>query len=285
MGSIRSEELSVLLELTSLLQASTAEQQSLRPVLDLVARIIPYESATLYLLDDESGELVQDEMVGDTPVNLIDVVRFDMGFGLSAWIAQQRRPIILPVLGRRRNVDAHRVQSYVGLPLVVEDELLGVMNFGHSTSGAFHELEETPLRLLAGQLAQLIHNMHLVRDLRTSNAVLAQRNRQLRDMQGRLVESERLKAVGELIATMNHEINNPLTIINGSAELLSLQLLDSDEGVQDKLRTILAQVRRLGRVLNMLANIRKPVTETYTADSLMLDLRASARGDEDVQPN
>jgi len=276
-GGVRERDLDVLLDAASLLQASRSSAAGFAPLLKLIRRIVPYESATLFLVDPASGQLVREQVDGERETDLIDAVRFEMGFGLSAWIAKQRRPILIPVL-RRRGVDGGaELRSFIGLPLLADDELHGVLTFGHSSSGAFAAVDEAPLRLLAAQTAQMLKNLALLRRLNQANAELAAGNERLREMQARLVESERLKAIADVVATMNHEINNPLTIIAGNAELIGLQLQDADEGLRDKLRTIVEQARRLGRVLSLLANVRREVGDPYPGAGRTLDLEASAR--------
>lgn len=278
-GGVRDRDLGVLLDVASLLQASQSGDAGFAPLLKLLQRIVPYENATLFLVDPDSGKLVCEESAGGREIDLIDAVRFDMGFGLSAWIAKQRRPILIPVLRRRSVEGGESLRSFIGLPLLVDDELHGVMTFGHSRPGAFSGVDDSPLRLLSTQIALVLKNLALLRRLKSVNDELAAKNRRLEDMQARLVESERVKAVADTVATMNHEINNPLTIISGNAELLSFLLQDQDETVQDKLRTIVLQVRRLGRVLSLLANVRRAVGCDYPGDDRMLDLRASVVGE------
>lgn len=273
----RERDLGVLLDVSSLLQASYSGADGFTALLKLLKRIVPYESATLFLVDADSGQLVCEEVAGGREIDLIDAVRFDMGFGLSAWIAKQRRPVLIPVLRRRSAETGESLRSFIGLPLVADDELHGVITFGHSRAGAFATVDESPLRLLSAQIALVLKNLALLRQLKLVNAELEAKNRRLEDMQARLVESERVKAVADTVATMNHEINNPLTIISGNAELLSFLLQDQDESVQDKLRNIVAQVRRLGRVLSLLANVRRAVGCDYPGEARMLDLEASVQ--------
>jgi len=47
----------------------------------------------------------------------------------------------------------------------------------------------------------------------------------LRRTQQSLVQSAKLAAIGELAASVAHEINNPLTVIIGSSQLLLYQRL------------------------------------------------------------
>lgn len=270
------EGLELLREMSSLLQESLAGAGGLQPLFALLRRLVPYEHATLYQRDARSGHLVCRDRVGEREINLIDVVRFDMGFGLSAWIAKQRRPIHIPNLRRRTGLDQHDLRSYIGLPLVAGDELVGVLNFGHSRPEAFASVDEDLLHILGPQLALLLRNLDLVAALQHSNQELAERNARLREMQDRLVESERVKAIANVVAAMNHEINNPLTIISGQAELLELRLGDADPRAREKLEIIQQQVRRLGRVLSLLSSVRRSVSLAYPGGEQMLDLLESA---------
>lgn len=272
----RDRHFKALLDLSGLLRDSLSGEGSLAPLFKLLESLVPFESATLYQYDADSGCLSCREQVGSREINLIDVIRFDMGFGLSAWIAKQRRPIILPNLRRRTGLPNLDLRSFIGLPLVVEDELVGVLNFGHTEPNAFAGVEPEPLQILATQIAFLLKNLSLVGQLKDRNRELKDRNRRLHEMQARLVESERVKAIAEVVAAMNHEINNPLTIISGNTELLSIQLQDGDPALLEKLERIQMQVRRLGRVLNLLASVRRPVSEAYPGGIAMLDLQASS---------
>jgi GAF domain-containing protein len=267
----------MLLEMSTLLQDSLAGGESLGPLFQLLKRVVPYQSATLYQVDSSSGRLVCRDRVGEQLIDLIDVVRFDLGFGLSAWIAKQRRPVVIPNLRRRTGHDQHDLRSFIGLPLTVGEELVGVLNFGHSRPDAFLDVEADLLQILGNQIALLLRNLDLVARLRAGNRELRERNERLRQMQARLVESERIKAVADLVAAMNHEINNPLTIISGQAELLGLHLGDRDALAAGKLEIIAQQVRRLGRVLSLLASLRHTTSAPYPGGLSMLDLAAEAR--------
>ncbi len=272
----------MLLEMSTLLQDSLAGGESLGSLFQLLRRVVPYQSATLYQVDSVSGRLVCRDRVGEQLIDLIDVVRFDLGFGLSAWIAKQRKPVVIPNLRRRTGHDQHDLRSFIGLPLTVGEELVGVLNFGHSRPDAFLEVEADLLQILGNQIALLLRNLDLVARLRAGNRELSERNERLRQMQARLVESERIKAVADLVAAMNHEINNPLTIISGQAELLALHLGDGDPQAMAKLDIITQQVRRLGRVLSLLASLRQCATAPYPGGLSMLDLEEAQRMPESM---
>jgi diguanylate cyclase (GGDEF)-like protein len=88
-------------------------------------------------------------------VDLIPDVRFDLGQGLSSWIARARRPVLLS--GLRAESDdpsaPERPGSFLSVPLVVSREVLGVVNVGHAQPGAFREADRDLLAAAASVLA------------------------------------------------------------------------------------------------------------------------------------
>jgi signal transduction histidine kinase len=78
---------------------------------------------------------------------------------------------------------------------------------------------------LAGHLDHLLGVIDdNTRELRRWNAELdakvAERTRALEDAQAQLVRNEKLAAVGQLTASIAHEINNPIAVIQGNLDLL-----------------------------------------------------------------
>jgi two-component system NtrC family sensor kinase len=81
----------------------------------------------------------------------------------------------------------------------------------------------------------------------------------LRKTQEQLLQSEKMSAVGQLIAGVAHELNNPLTAILGYAQLLENEGLN--ERASDFVRKLFKQAQRTHRVVQNLlsfARQRKP---------------------------
>jgi PAS domain S-box-containing protein len=80
-----------------------------------------------------------------------------------------------------------------------------------------------------------------------------------------LVHSERLSAIGELVAGVAHEINNPLQTIIGSVELL---LEDRpDTGSRHDLELVRLEAARAGQIVrNLLSFVRRSAPDRVTAD-------------------
>jgi two-component system NtrC family sensor kinase len=83
-------------------------------------------------------------------------------------------------------------------------------------------------------------------------------------LRDQLVHSERLSAIGELIAGVAHEINNPLQTIIGCTELM----LDEPEGVnKTDLELVRKEAMRAGQIVrNLLAFARRGVSDRTPLD-------------------
>ncbi|MFP4129086.1 MAG: response regulator, partial [Desulfonatronovibrio sp.] len=77
-----------------------------------------------------------------------------------------------------------------------------------------------------------------------------------RQMNLKLIQAERLGAVGQLAAGAAHEINNPLAIISARSQLL--QLKEKDEKRKRELELISDQIDRISKILSNLMDFARP---------------------------
>ena len=69
--------------------------------------------------------------------------------------------------------------------------------------------------------------------------------REHKQLQEKLIQSERLAALGHMAAHISHEVKNPLMIIGGIARQALKGLADDPQKIENKLRIIIDEIRRL----------------------------------------
>lgn len=95
-------------------------------------------------------------------------------------------------------------------------------------------------------------------------------------LEDEVMRMERLATVGQVAITVNHEINNPLTIITTNAQAARLMNRDLDEKTVAKLQMIEAQVKRIADVTERLRTMEEVQSDEYIADGpKMIDIHGS----------
>jgi CheY-like chemotaxis protein len=82
------------------------------------------------------------------------------------------------------------------------------------------------------------------------------------------LRAERMKAVSAMAVALNHEINNPLQVIQGNAQLLSVQPTLTPEA-REKVARIRAATETIAGLTQRIAALRDVVTVEYPAGNRM----------------
>lgn len=262
----------------SLALASTLDLDNLLTLIvrSAVDTIPKANNGTLHLLDEETGELHPRALSFEREVRPDVSGRSQMrvGHGVAGHALETGQVVDVPdVSADPRFVRGARpFASLLVAPLVLGDRRIGTLSIDSPQKRAFSSEDEQLLMTLATQAAAAIENARLVSDLQQSL-------RDLQTTQAQLIQSEKLSAIGRLIAGVAHELNNPLTAVIGYA-----QLLRSTEGIGESLRRdldkICSQAQRASKIVqNLLTFARQHRAERRFVDvnevlRNTLDLRA-----------
>ncbi len=104
-------------------------------------------------------------------------------------------------------------------------------------------------------------------DVTKLNTVLAQNLKLLNDAQDELVKKGRLEQLGQLTATVAHELRNPLGAVRTSAFLIERKLAGKELGVEPQLQRITHGILRCDNIITQLLDFsRTKQVETLPAD-------------------
>ena len=159
-------EIAVQLDCVKLADEELPLGVSYRRFLDLVQRAIPFEYGTLYVTDWDGGGLVPVAILGSR-VDLAEPVRFARGNGVSAWVAQEGRPVVIPDPEQQNEapITAESVRAYLAFPLVQNGTISGVVALARSNQ-TFSASEFSRLGRLAESLGTALSTLRREAQLR-----------------------------------------------------------------------------------------------------------------------
>jgi PAS domain S-box-containing protein len=158
-----------------------------------------------------------------------------------------------------------------------KDSPIGMMGLRGQPEYEYSSGEENLMVAISRQLATTIEKVRLYEE--TCKAY-----EDLRRTQEQLLQSEKMSAVGQLIAGVAHELNNPLTAILGYAQLLESEGLN--ERAQDYVAKMFKQAQRTHRVVqNLLSFARQRKPERAEVDIRKVLDETLALRDYDLKVN
>jgi signal transduction histidine kinase len=193
---------------------------------------------------------------------------------LVHWLTLTGEPLTVEELAERALTDDsvapiamefEAARTAVLVPLFLEGELAAVLAVGEKVSAQVFEPRELhQLETLMAQTAVALTNAQLYQHLQ-------EQMQELRRTQQQLVQSAKLAAIGELAAGVAHELNNPLTVIVGYAEMLAAKA-EPGSPLGDKLAKIESEAMRASKITRGLldyARRREPKHEPVEINALV----------------
>ena len=220
-------QLTRLLEIARAMNRIHDQDQLLVYVSERLRELFDAQNSFVILFGEDGEPVIQASHVHDSGRGGMPVSRT-----LLERVKSSREAIIIDDatqhadLRSRSSIEELRIASALCAPLIVEDDVIGILQFDQR--GDPHPFPESDLRLLslfADQVATVLSNLRLISRIRDALA-------ETKLAQIRLVESERLSALGEMAGGIAHNFNNTLFVALGLCDVL-LAKREIPEDVRD----------------------------------------------------
>ena len=270
---LRNSELSVLNDIGTALSATLDLAALAHRIAEQTGRIMDHTHFVLALHDGGGGPLQVPLRIEDGRViSGCEIERF--GNGPIEHVLLTGQPLLL-----NGAVNAQLVQlglrafprgpvSYIATPILANGVAMGVLELrDHETSGRFDRHELGILSIVATQAGAAIRNARLYEAIKGAYE-------ELTATQARLLETERLRGVTETVGALNHEVNNPLATIVGTAQLM-LRRPEIDADTRTKAERVLEAAKRIQFVTSKMASLIQAHSRPYPGQMSILDLSRS----------
>jgi len=238
-------------------------------------KVIDVPMFSIALLRPATNELSFDLNVERGEIRPKEVI--PLGEGLNAWVVKNARPLLVRSseeerrLGLRPYDDGVATESWMGVPMIVRDHVMGVISAQSFERSAFTEGDLVLMTAIANQAAAAIENANLYRDLEGMNVALEQRvnerTNELRETNLSLLAADRSK--NQFLANMSHELRTPLNAIIGFSAILL-----------ENTKTVLPP-----RLYKFLDNIKTAGSHLLELINDILDLAKIEAGKLELQPS
>ena len=239
---------------------------ALELVLSHMEWVIAFDSGSVLLLEGDKMKVAAVQGF-ENPGRVLGT-RLDLDTALlNRQVVETRRPLIIGSVtddpcwlesmdANGLSPDLTRIQSWMGVPLLVPDRVSGVLTAG-KTEPNFYRGQDAELALaFAGQVAIALENARLYEQAQQEITERKGAEEEKRVLREELARAQRMESLGVLAGGVAHELNNILGPLLGYPDLILLDL-PQDSSVRNDVMRIKESAERATAVVQDLLTLAR----------------------------
>lgn len=235
----------------------------LETLLEYISRLIPYDSANVMLREAEEYVVISAwrgyQKRFKQPENLQDITFNVSTSAIKPLFTTQQSVIVADTHANPdwdTGVGASEVRCWLGVPLLASGEVIGLYSLNKAEPNFFTQEHRELAEAFAAQAAIAVQNALLYKAER-------EQFRRLQRSQAQLVQAEKMGALGRLVASIAHEINNPIQAIQGCLTLTTEELAEAapdSETVNLYLGIVKSELHRVATIVSNMRDFYRPAS-------------------------
>jgi len=263
------KETNALYRINQGLVASLDPQELLKDVVDLLQKNFGYYHVQIYVRDPESGDFVMREGSGEIGRQLKEMGhRLRVGEGIVGYVAETKEAFfsnnVDEVFLFTRNPLLPGTKSELAVPVIIDNQISGLLDIQQAPPARLTQRDLQLVSAAADQLAIALQKANLHSSLQAALQVE-------KAIRNEMVQSERLATMGRLLASVSHELNNPLQAIQNALFLLREEKGISLQGKLD-LDIVLSEAERMSALIERLRTTYRPTQAEDFAPTQVNDI-------------
>jgi len=259
-------ELATILRSSALINSSLNIEEVLDNAMKWAEDFMGAEASTVYELEDRKNELVVRLARGEKK-EPVQRVTLKIGEGIAGTVVKTGKPMVIQDVSQEKKftdkvdrLTGFRTKSAICVPLMLRNSPMGALEVINKRSGEpFNRSDLEILYAIAQHVSVALENANLYRRLEESFAVTTQ---ELRITQSKLIRTERLASMSNLVQGVAHEIRNPITTIGGFARRIKKELGDNQQKLEKYVDIILDETARLENIVKRVHDFTE--TQSYS---------------------
>jgi signal transduction protein with GAF and PtsI domain len=224
----KDQQIALLHQITRIVSETASLDELLEKLTRMIVHEIKANSALIYLFDENKEELVLRGAHNPHP-KTVGRIKLKLGEGITGWVAEKKKVVAIPRHASEdprfkffNNLEEDRYEAFLSVPIILKDELVGVLNIAHRKAHIHTPGEIELAKTIAHEIAGAIAHAKLHHQAKRKT----QQIEALTRMSASIAQGSYLREILQLIVSMTAEMLG--------SKICSLMLLD-DKGRELKI--------------------------------------------------